>query len=210
MTKEFVQRILPGWERLTPQASPEHKGKTLRPRKPSYPPRPPTEYELLYHPFDLNQKNRIGQWIIIVEEEFPLEEILSPQSLSLIRLYLFPQPPDYHWLKKEEVIAQVFGDPRIKDFKERLQLALIRIIRRHRHGGRAIERLKLSDFVYKNLGTYIFPDQKMIKTIDEVKELSIDSLRQICGARPYFEELKNRMQLFFPDWNPKIHFHFEI
>jgi len=209
------QKLLPGWEGIL--MSEKHQQEKRPKRRVFYPIRPPTDQEIFAHLTPL-LKFQFRKWIEKVEkEEFSLKEIFNPkvdedsQSLSLIRLYLFPQPPKNRPLNQEEVIPIVFGDPRVgrAQFKERLILSLIRIKRREKVGDRAVEVLQLSDFLYWSIAGRGLPEGKKIYTIDQIYDLSPEELERVCGARPMFEELKEKMSKKFPNWNPKVVFPFE-
>lgn len=163
-------------------------------------------HELLSHPLDLNFRGRLNQWLEKTQEEsnFTLEEILPDDYLKLTRLYLYPQPPEGRWLNQSDVTAQVTGDPRTTMFREVLLRALIRVWRRSAYGPRAMEILKLSNFLYRSL------IKREFTTIDEIRDADPEKILLVCGARPMFETLKERMQEHFPDWSPEVAFRQEM
>lgn len=167
---------------------------------------PPSRSELNFHPLDLNFRGRLHIWMnhMLKEGNFPLNEILSDTQTLLVSLYLNPQTTDNKWLNQEEVSAQVFGDPKIKNFRSNLLMSLIRVQRRYTLGPKAIEILKPPNILYRHL---IAND---IISIDQLQQCPPDSLRKICTSRPIFNELKVKMQDFFPDWNPKVVFVSEL
>lgn len=162
--------------------------------------------ELLTHPLDLNFRGRLHHWLEDTQEQgdFTLEEVLSEHHLRITRLYLFPQPPDGRWFNQSQVMAQVSGDPKTTLFREILLGAIVRIWRRNVMGPRAVEILKLPNFLYRSL------IERELTTINEVRDADPDKIRLACGARPMFETLKERLQEHFPEWNPDIIFRQEM
>jgi len=203
--KEFEQKRLPLFGDIVPQA---RERRYPQPRAISA--YPPDVNELFAVPLNLNFRKRLGIWVNRMEKEgsFSVEEILVSERASLVRQYLFPQKD--RWLNQEEVVAQVYGDPKSKGFKEKLLISMVRIIRRHRNGPRAIEILKNTDFLYKHLVFHKLPSGKKLETIDELKNCSSEELRLICGARRMFEDLKRRLREYFPDWDPQVVFREEL
>lgn len=177
----------------------------LKPKAPIIPLQPPTFPELL-RPLNIT-KRRFGAWVAQVEKEegFTIEEVLSPKSASLVRLYLSPP-----WPNQEEVAAQVSGDPRVGKFKDWLNMSMARIIRRARFGPRALEILKPSTFLYGSIADYGQRTGIKLRSIDDLRNLSPKELQIICGNRRTFEKLKASMREYFPDWDPPVIFPDEL
>ena len=206
MIKEGLeQKRLPFFDNMVPQVR-----ERRHPQPRAIPAYSPDVNELFCTPLNLNFRKRLGMWVNQMEKEgnFGVEEVLTPERASLVRQYLFPQKD--RWLNQGEVMAQVYGEPRSKGLKGKLLISMVRIIRRHRNGPRAIEILKNTDFLYKHLVFHKLPSGKKLETIDELKNCSPAELRLICGARRMFEDLKRRLREYFPDWDPQVVFRDEL
>jgi hypothetical protein len=171
--------------------------------------RSPTAPELRL-PLTRRRRERLGKWVLSTQKQFPLEEVLSTESASLIRLYLFPQPPDGNWLNQEDVMKEVFGTTKTRGFKDKLLWAIVRINRREYVGPRALEILKLDNYLYWIIANQELEGDMRITTIDQLQELPPERLQKICGARTIFEKLKEKMRRHFPDWDPPVVFRQEL
>jgi len=176
--------------------------------------RPIKRYELLYHPLDQRFKGRLNAWLEKVQEDFPLEEVLPDYYLRMVRLYLYPQENGW-WPNQGWVMAQL-GEDEKATLRKPLIRALVRVWRRERHGPRAVEILKFEPedkFIYQSIISYRLQEKEgshRITTIDQLAACSAEDLRIICGARPMLEKLREKMQVYFPDWNPTVVFRQEL
>src|SRR5690606_37777123 len=75
----------------------------------------PTKDDFLTKDLTLPTRDWYGRWIKRYEDsfEFNRNEILLPNQLRLVNLYLFPQPPDGRWLTQEKVL----GDTNTSHFR---------------------------------------------------------------------------------------------
>jgi hypothetical protein len=167
---------------------------------------PPSPSELNYHPLDLNFRGRLHIWLndMLINGNFPLNEVLTDTQSQFVSLYLNPQSETNIWLNQDEVSAQVYGDPKIKYFRNSLMRALVRVQRRYAIGERAIEILKPPNISYQKL------IESNVHTIDMLERCSSETLQQISTSRPIFMYLKEEMHIHFPDWNPQVTFVSEL
>ncbi|MEJ2348042.1 MAG: hypothetical protein P8Y17_02465 [Patescibacteria group bacterium] len=100
------QGRLPGFEDITPI---KRKRRFPQPRLRKY--RTPRKYELIYRPLDLSFRGQLNRWIIKLQENISLKDILLKEEKQMIDLYLFPQDPQNKWLNQKQVMKKITGNP---------------------------------------------------------------------------------------------------
>ena|SRR3990167_6776382 len=200
MGKEvLIQPQLPELVNIPPQ---DPNTALVRARKPrsSRPSRDPLD-SIIFGRVTLPLQESVHQYLNKIQEEhgFTLQEI----GADFLDTYFYPKP-NGSFPTQKEIFSSSGRTSSNKRIKEQIKFEIDMVKRRVKNGPRSIESLGLPK------GTYLILSREGVETVDEIVGADCRRLVFLSGNRPWFNALKEKMQHFFPGWNPEVVFRDEL